>query len=317
MQNKSLFAGADFKKALSKHSDKVLSNIRQKQEDAKPKPMNANIKRDYNMVIVMRHSKRIDSHPNFAPHLKWDEKDEYLRPYDPPIVDFKLPIEKLKEIESFIPTINITKIIVSPYLRCIQTATCIAKYLQIKTFEIDARLGEHSKAINRCCQSKKNKQDSNKKTNYDIPSDYKDVKYLTMEQIKQVIIDLYNKDIKKNEDTNEEKKADDNNDLIEKDLMIEWNHKEPAGNELHVECAKEYRDLLIKQQQNKEKEKDKQRNDILLVTHAQVVSDISEDLCGKILTVAECGWICLTHNESTKIYSPTTIKIFRDKNAQD
>lgn len=319
---KNPFGGNAFKQALQKQTDNVLSDLRQKQEDAKPKPMDNGNKRDYNMVIVMRHSKRIDQHPNFAPHLKWNEKDQYLRPYDPPICDYQLPVEKYKELQSFVPTINITKIVTSPFLRCIQTSTMIAKYANIKTLEIDARLGENSLAINRCIRHAKNKQDSNKTTNYDIPKDFNDVKYLSMQEIKKVIIETWNNQkIKKNKDkaSDEEKKQNDdgdNKELNENDLKIEWSHNEKAGNHLHVECAKEYKNILIAQQKSKQKDKEWEINDTLLISHGQVLSDISEDLCGKILTVDECAWLVITHNENAKLYSPTAIQILFDKNAE-
>ena len=265
--------------------------------------------RDYNVMIVMRHSKRIDQHPNFAPNLKWNEKDEFERPYDPPICDFNLPIDKFKEVQSAIPSINIKKIIVSPFLRCIQTAAIIGKYINIKSYEIDARLGENGPAINRCILHTKKKENTN---NYKIPNDYKDVVYLSLEEIKKIILGLYNGNKDKDKDKNDEEKKENKNVLNEEDLTIEWKHKEKAGNHLHIECTEERRKKL-NQQQDKD---DKQNEDILMVTHGDCVSQISDDLCGKILIVDECGWICLTQNgNSIKPYSPTTIQILLDKNA--
>eukprot|EP01083_Nonionella_stella_P122517 368672_1 len=293
-------ANHGFKDAIQQQSNAVLSTLRQKQEDSKPKPLDPHIKRDYNFLIVMRHSKRIDQHPKFAPQLQWNEQDQYCRPYDPPLCDFQLPLNQIKEVQTFIPTLHVTKLIVSPFLRCIQTAAVIAKYLNCSNFEIDARLGENALAINRCIKHAKNKQKSTHKTQYKVPDHYTDVEYLTINEMKRIILALWNSS---NKDANNEEKCN-TRQLTEQELNIEWIHKENAGNHLHVECAKQYREMLLK------------NDDYLVITHGQVVSDISEALCGKILTVDECGWFGVTPHECMKIYSPTSVHILFDKNAE-
>eukprot|EP01084_Bolivina_argentea_P251701 422242_1 len=255
--------------------------------------------RDYDMIILMRHSKRIDQHPDMAEsfNIKWNEKDQYLRPYDPPICDYILPITKMKEIQSLIPSINITKIVISPYLRCIQTATIIAKYLQIKNFEIDARIGEDINGIKSCIKTANHKQNENPDIKYEIPKNYKDAKYLTLDEIKRIICDLYN-------DKQEDKK--ENND--ENNLIIEWKHIENPGNEMQTICVEEYRNKLNKQQ--KLKDKSMIRNDILMISHRGVLFYVAEDLCDDYMIWAdECGWYNITHNQFAKIYSPTAVNV--------
>ena len=72
--------------------------------------------REHDMIILMRHSRRADQHPKMLAKngLIWPERDQFLRPYDPPICDYDLPIQLIQEVVSLIPDIRITKIVVSP-----------------------------------------------------------------------------------------------------------------------------------------------------------------------------------------------------------
>lgn len=140
----------------------------------------------------------------------------------------------------------------------------------------------------------KDEKEKNENIQYEIPNDCQDVLYLSLDQIKRIIRDLYLDD--GDDDDEGEQKAN------EQELFFEWN-QEKAGNERSIECIKEYKESLNKEQ-----------GDILMVSHGGVISDISEVLYVKILKVDECRWLSIGYDdEDFKLYSPTSVSVIFDK----
>ena len=144
------------------------------------------------MLILMRHSKRADQHPELAAknNIIWPEMNQFLRPYDPPICDFDLPVQMMQEVESLIPDIRITKIVSSPYLRCIQTASVIAKYLNVTNIEIDARIGEDVHGLRGPIKGLKTKALPATLNKNMLPKKWKDATYSSFDAMKGVIMNL-------------------------------------------------------------------------------------------------------------------------------
>ena len=105
-------------------------------------------------IGLIRHSFREDNDPTGQ---EWPDKSN--RPYDPPI-SFKhpytspeeLPEEKARELQEY----NFTRIISSPFRRCLQTAAIIAKNLGIKTIDVDKGIGEAMSMVSRAGGKPKN-----------------------------------------------------------------------------------------------------------------------------------------------------------------
>jgi phosphohistidine phosphatase SixA len=113
-------------------------------------------------VIIMRHGIRADNCQiikKVTKLNKWGkmtEQDERInkiswpdmesRPYDPPLLDYDLPLIRAKE---FANEYNITKIVSSPFRRCLQTAAIIARHLGITEIEINEKFGEERDAFSR------------------------------------------------------------------------------------------------------------------------------------------------------------------------
>ena len=113
-------------------------------------------------VIIMRHGIRADNCKNIKKVMKTNkygkvkEEDEVTnkftlsnndtRLYDPPLLDYDLPLIRANE---FINEYNITKIVSSPFRRCLQTAAIIAKYFGIIEIEINEKFGEERRAFSR------------------------------------------------------------------------------------------------------------------------------------------------------------------------
>lgn len=91
-------------------------------------------------IGLIRHSFRED---NESTGQEWPDRDE--RPYDPPI-SFKhpytsiedLPREKARQLKEY----KFTRIISSPFRRCLQTAAIIANNLGIRKIDVDKGIGE-------------------------------------------------------------------------------------------------------------------------------------------------------------------------------
>jgi hypothetical protein len=113
-------------------------------------------------VIIMRHGIRADNCQiikKVTKLNKWGkmtEQDEKINkiswpdmessPYDPPLLDYDLPLIRAKE---FANEYNITKIVSSPFRRCLQTAAIIAKHFRIPEIEINEKFGEERAAFSR------------------------------------------------------------------------------------------------------------------------------------------------------------------------
>jgi hypothetical protein len=113
-------------------------------------------------VIIMRHGIRADKCQNIIKVMKpnrWGkmtQQDEGInkiswsdmesRPYDPPLLEYDLPLIRAKE---FANEYNITKIVSSPFRRCLQTAAIIAKHFRIPEIEINEKFGEERAAFSR------------------------------------------------------------------------------------------------------------------------------------------------------------------------
>ena len=94
----------------------------------------------------MRHSTRLDKEGwKKAPVEKWPDKD--TRPYDPPIIDFDMPVKSALLLKEY----RIGVIVSSPFRRCLQTAGVVARTLGINTVNVDDRLGEWFREVERCC----------------------------------------------------------------------------------------------------------------------------------------------------------------------
>ena len=263
---------ANFLDELKAQSDKVLQNVRKKQDKWKPNIYKKNDKRN-SFIILMRHSVRFDTNP--VKHIKWENK--YLRPYDPPISDHKLPVNVYKNsLLKCIQNVNIQMIIVSPFLRTVQTAYEIGKCIKNKVYVIDSRFGEQKHAINRCIKARKQEISNNDDIQINI-NDYNDATFMKFNDIKKIL--------------------NPNND---KSIKIIWNNmnKHKPGNEQYMQAIKGLKATI------------KHNNgDILVVTHGGIISDIIENLTRMIISVKECGWVTFNNDASMQTYSNQRIQV--------
>ena len=95
-------------------------------------------------IVVMRHSIRLDRDIDAG----WEDKDS--RPYDSPIRCFELP--KLQGVK--LSKHGITKIVCSPFRRCIQTAAIVGKEIGISELSIDLNFGEQMEQVRRANQAR-------------------------------------------------------------------------------------------------------------------------------------------------------------------
>jgi hypothetical protein len=99
------------------------------------------MKRNNPCVIIMRHGIREDS--VIGPRKVVDQVlnfyDKEERPYDVPLLDYDIPKLRANQL---LTKYNITKIVSSPFRRCLQTAGIIAKVLSIPSVNINPLFGE-------------------------------------------------------------------------------------------------------------------------------------------------------------------------------
>ena len=282
--------------------------------------------RDFNVLIVMRHSKRIDQHPPPpSSNLHWGV-NEFLRPYDPPICDFNLPLTILRtELVPLIPQLNVRKIVTSPFLRCVQTSAVIGRQLGVREYEIDARLGESKWAVNRCIKEAKRKlkvirtKQSLKmharhkpKLKYQLPDavpceSEKDVAYLSAKEIREVIEGIYdgsnsesvnNDDIAVKPTTTNPTNSNSTTTITTTAttaiaIAIEWTHREPVGNREHIMCVAEWKQKISDHHQQQQSD-GSGCCDVLMVTHGDVVSSVYESFNrNAVIAASECGWLLL------------------------
>jgi len=96
-------------------------------------------------LTIMRHSLRLD----FVEDSTWDDK--FTRPYDTPVRCLELPSVQGKKLKQH----NITKVIVSPFRRCLQTAAVVCREIGVKEIIVDRNIGETMTAV-RYCNNKVN-----------------------------------------------------------------------------------------------------------------------------------------------------------------
>jgi ribosomal protein S27E len=108
----------------------------------------SSMKRNCPCVIIMRHGIREDS--IIGPRKVADEVlnfyDKEERPYDPPLLDYDIPKLRANQL---LAKYNITKIVSSPFRRCLQTAGIIAKVLSIPSVNINPLFGEKCTELRR------------------------------------------------------------------------------------------------------------------------------------------------------------------------
>ena len=101
------------------------------------------------LIGIMRHSARVDNPDDLAkadptdPRLKWDDEEE--RPYDTPICDFDLPRDQAAKLHEF----GFTRVVSSPFRRCLQTAGIVAQELGITTVDVHLGIGEAMAQVKR------------------------------------------------------------------------------------------------------------------------------------------------------------------------
>ena len=115
-----------------------------------------------NRVVFIRHSERLDKREEYNVE-DWPDRDRY--PWDTPICNSELPRLVGQKLRTYLETetdststssststskkgkkIRI-KVIVSPFTRCIQTASHICSEMGIPTFSVDKSFGEQMLAI--------------------------------------------------------------------------------------------------------------------------------------------------------------------------
>jgi len=100
-----------------------------------------------NVTIVMRHGVRADTDLPEGNKQSWNNTITNWpnRPFDPPVGNTKFMKEATDEYKTKFA--KITKIISSPFRRCLETATFMASQLDINTIYINDNLGEKGSAI--------------------------------------------------------------------------------------------------------------------------------------------------------------------------
>ena len=94
------------------------------------------------ILLFLRHGVRLDQVPNEK--IEWTDRKE--RFYDTPLSEYKLPAQIASNIlnDEKLAHFNPSKMIISPYRRCIETAAIAANVFGVHHFVIDARIGEIS-----------------------------------------------------------------------------------------------------------------------------------------------------------------------------
>lgn len=91
-----------------------------------------------NDLVVMRHGIRID-----AIVEGWEQEDGMDRPYDPPLGEYETVHKSADKMVEMMPHLveNCT-VVVSPFIRCLQTAAIMCRKLKINTMQVDYDVGE-------------------------------------------------------------------------------------------------------------------------------------------------------------------------------
>lgn len=92
-------------------------------------------------LIAMRHSVRADMCHNWTE--LWDPAERQRRPHDSPIANYELPVQCTQRfLASPASFQKITRIVSSPFRRCLQTAGAVCRTLGLDVVEIDFGLCE-------------------------------------------------------------------------------------------------------------------------------------------------------------------------------
>ncbi len=100
-------------------------------------------------VGVLRHAERVDVlEPADAAALVGEEfawPDQDARPYDTPISDFDHPRRAAEQLKAY----GFTRIVSSPFRRCLQTAAAVAAELGVEVVDVHKGIGEAMAQVKR------------------------------------------------------------------------------------------------------------------------------------------------------------------------
>lgn len=100
-------------------------------------------------IGVLRHAERADAlDPAVAASLVGEEfawPDQDVRPYDTPISDFDHPRRAAEQLKAY----GFTRIISSPFRRCLQTAAAVAAELGVEVVDVHKGVGEAMAQVKR------------------------------------------------------------------------------------------------------------------------------------------------------------------------
>ena len=100
-------------------------------------------------IGVLRHAERVDGlDPADAAALFGEEfawPDRVARPYDTPISDFDHPRRAAVQLKEF----GFTRIVSSPFRRCLQTAAVVAAELGVEVIDVHKGIGEAMAQVKR------------------------------------------------------------------------------------------------------------------------------------------------------------------------
>ena len=121
------------------------------------------MKRDGYMCII-RHGERIDKVDK-----TWKKFSE--RPYDPPLAETSLPKLQSQSLQTY----NFTRIITSPLLRCLETASVLSEQLNITQIEVNYGLTEVMSISRRGFKGEIEYEDQNKRLGLCENVEYKNI----------------------------------------------------------------------------------------------------------------------------------------------
>ena len=205
------------------------------------------------VVVVMRHTLRLDSDPNST----WSDK--HTRPYDTPARCLEHPKPQAKKLLD----LNITKVVCSPFRRCLQTAAVVCTELGLTQILVNRQVGETMPAVRKLNKEVLSHVDE---------SDHKLI-YLSSDESLRVLHAI-------------------NTSLNIIDFIGEPPAYHETREEGHARFASETRKYckLIKN--------DTTHGSILIVSHGDAVATIGTNISNiDIYSVNECGFIVLKPHE--------------------
>ncbi|ETO13288.1 hypothetical protein RFI_24087 [Reticulomyxa filosa] len=235
--------------------------------------------------VLIRHSERLDTHP--CDGIAWDDKD--TRRYDPPISNLNLPAEATKEMEKAlcsylkVEKINVSRIISSPFRRCIQTAQLIGHYFGVQKYTIDSRVGEVPLEVRRCLL----KQEKQTET----PT----VSLLSNSTIIEILSNQKQRAIVPSDNETKDENKSEND--VQVDLQLAPNvYKDLTSNE---QFQKDLIGFVQDLKKNYVGVKSDTNQVIIIVTHGQNITWLIEYLTDSsvLLSCDECGWVLFSHTD--------------------